>query len=92
LLVPANGFTKSVLMRIRSLGRLSVIVIVPAPTLSLPSHVNTAPWPAGAPANATFALGSTFAQGDQSSHRCRSFTCGKIAAAGAPIVVERVRR
>ena len=76
----------------RSFGLLSVIVIVPAPTLSLPSHLNDAPGPDCGPENVTLAFGSSFAQGDQSSHWRRSFTCGKIFAAGAQITVERVRR
>src|SRR6266850_6300066 len=91
LLVPSNGLMKSVRVATRSFGLLSVMVIVPAPTLSLPDQWNTAPGPAGGPSNVTLALGSSFAQGDQSSHWRRSLTCGKIAAAGAAIVVERVK-
>src|SRR6266404_215558 len=37
-LVPAKGFTNSSLTWIRSLGRLSTIVIRPSPTSRLPTH------------------------------------------------------
>ena len=40
------------LIRIRSLGRLSVMVMQPAPTLLLPSQAKMAPFPAGAPSSA----------------------------------------
>src|SRR3954449_5172633 len=71
LLEPSNGRVKSVRVAMRTFGLLSVIVIVPAPTLSLLSHVNVAPGPACGPENVTFAFGSSFAQGDQSSHFLR---------------------
>src|SRR4051812_36492236 len=90
LLVPANGLTKSVRVATRSFGLLSVMVMVPAPILSLPSHLNDAPGPAAGPSNVTFAFGSSLAQGDQPSHWRRSFTCAKTRAAGAAIAVERV--
>src|SRR4051812_11235362 len=91
-LVPPNGLAKSVRMRTRSFGLLSVMVMVPAPTLSLPDQWNIAPEPAAGPSNETLAFKSSFAQGDQSSHWRRSLTCGKISAADVAIVVERVRR
>src|SRR3954470_1996921 len=92
LLVPAKGRVKSVRVAMRSFGLLSVIAIVPAPTLSLPSHANEAPTPDCGPENIILALGSSFAQGDQSSHLLRSFTCANTAAAGAAMIVWRVRR
>src|SRR6476659_10896622 len=82
LLVPANGRVKSVRVAMRPFGLLSVMVMVPAPILSLPSHLNDAPAPACGPENVTLAFGSSFAQGDQSSHLRRSFTCTNTAAAG----------
>ena len=90
--MPANGRTKSVRVAMRWFGLLSVMVIVPAPTLSLPSQLNDAPGPDCGPENVTLAFGSSFAQGDQSSHFFRSFTCANTAAAGAAITVWRVRR
>ena len=92
LLVPSNGLTKSVRVATRRFGLLSVMVIVPAPTLSLPSQRNEAPGPACGPENVTLAFGSSFAQGDQFSHLRRSFTCANTAARGAAITVWRVRR
>ena len=92
MLVPANGFTKSVRVATRSFGLLSVIVIVPAPTLSLPSHLNEAPGPDCGPENVTLAFGSSFAQGDQSSHSAQVVHVREDGAAGAAITVERVRR
>src|SRR3954463_2246015 len=68
LLVPANGRAKSVRVAMRVFGLLSVIAIVPAPTLSLPFHANDAPTPDCGPKNITLASGSSFTQGDQSSH------------------------
>src|SRR5262249_13309596 len=65
LLVPANGLVKSVRVATRRFGLLSVIVMVPAPTLSLPSHRKEAPGPDCGPENVTLAFGSSFAQGDQ---------------------------
>src|SRR5579871_4410744 len=47
-------------MRIISLGRLSVSVMVPSPTLSLPDHLKMAPVPEGGPSNEFFAAGSSF--------------------------------
>src|ERR1043165_4202789 len=90
-LVPSNGLTKSVPVATRWSGLLSVIVIVPAPTLSLPSQRNDAPTPACGPENVTCAAGSIFAHGDQSSHFRRSFTRANTAAAGAAMTVWRVR-
>jgi hypothetical protein len=66
--------------------------MVPAPTLSLPSQRNEAPGPARGPEKVTLAFGSSFAQGDQFSHFCRSFTWANTAAAGAAIKVWRVSR
>src|SRR5436305_13765379 len=45
LLAPAKGRVKSVRVAIRTFGLLSVMVIVPEPIVSLPSHVNVAPGP-----------------------------------------------
>src|SRR6476469_1106267 len=91
-LVPAHGRVKSGRVAMRSFGLLSVMVIVPAPTLSLPSQANAAPGPDCGPENVTLAFGSSFAHGDHSSHFFRSFTCSNMRAAGAAITVVRVRR
>src|SRR5262245_36203750 len=66
-LVPANGFTKSSRIRIRSSGLLSTSVILPSPTLLLPDQKNLAPSPASGPSNRTLAFGSCSIQGDQAS-------------------------
>src|SRR6185295_19767325 len=89
VLVAAKGFRNSSLIRISSLGRLSVIVMRPSPTLSLPAHANTAPWPAGAPSYEFFTWGSSFAHGDHTCHLWKSFTCANTTGAGAAIVVVR---
>src|SRR6185503_2794135 len=65
VLVAANGFRNSSLMRTISLGRLSTIVMRPSPTLLLPAHAKDAPVPAGAPSNEFLTEGSSFAHGDQ---------------------------
>src|SRR5438093_10462820 len=89
VLVAAKGFTNSSLILTSSLGRLSVIVMRPSPTLLLPAHANIAPWPAGAPSNEFFAAGSSFAHGDQACQLWKSLTCANTAGAGAAMVVLR---
>src|SRR6185503_19933786 len=70
-------------------GRLSVMVILPSPTSLLPAQLIAAPFPAGGPSKEFFAFESSFIHGDQASHFFSSFTCGKMATAGARIVAER---
>src|SRR5207245_9898944 len=89
VLVAAKGFTNSSLILTSSLGRLSVIVMRPSPTLLFPAHANIAPWPAGAPSNEFFAAGSSFAHGDQACQLWKSLTCVNTAGAGAAMVVLR---
>src|SRR5438445_13642012 len=86
VLVAAKGFTNSSLILTSSLGRLSVIVMRPSPTLLFPAHANIAPWPAGAPSNEFFAAGSSFAHGDHACPSGKSLTRGRTAGAGAEIV------
>src|SRR6266478_9809244 len=90
--VAAKGFRNSSLILTSSLGRLSVIVMRPSPTLLLPDHAKTAPSPAGAPSNAFFAAGSSFAHGDQASQLWKSLTCATTAGAGAAMVALRSTR
>src|SRR5258708_7402719 len=73
-----------------SFGRLSVIVMLPSPTFILPAQLILAPAPTDGPSNVLLAAGSNFAQGDQASHLCRSFTCANTMAGGADIVAMRV--
>src|SRR3954470_22915244 len=73
-LTPAKGRTNSRRMRTWSFGTLSVIVILPAPTSLLPSHVNLAPSPLVGPSKVDLALGSILAHGDQASHLWKSFS------------------
>ena len=67
--VPSNGFKKSSLIWISSWGRLSVIVMLPSPTSSLPAQRKIAPVPSEGPSNEFLAAGSSFAHGDQSFQR-----------------------
>jgi hypothetical protein len=53
-----QGLKNSNLKRTSSLGRLSVIVMRPAPTLALPAHSSEEPTPAAGPANVYVAAGS----------------------------------
>src|ERR1700761_3637175 len=68
VLVPTNGFRNSILIRMNSLGRLSRMVMTPAPTLLFPSQRKIAPVPEGEPSNEFFTEGSSLAQGDQACH------------------------
>src|SRR3990172_6192094 len=68
VLVASKGFVKSSLILIRSLGRLSVIVMLPSPTSLLPDHLKIAPVPAAGASNEFLAAGSSFAHGDHASH------------------------
>src|SRR5262245_54438351 len=86
-LVALNGRSKSSLMRISSLGRLSTMVMLPAPDF-LPNHANFAPRPLEGPSNVLLAPGSILAQGDQASQLWKLLTCAKIASAGAFIVAD----
>ena len=92
VLVAANGFRNSSLIRTSSFGRLSVIVMRPSPTLLLPAHAKTAPVPAGAPSKVFRAAGSSLAHGDHASHLWKSFTWANTAAGGAAMVAVRVIR
>src|SRR5436190_10669038 len=83
LQVSANGLTNSSRMPTCSPGRLSVIVITPSPTLSLPAQANVEPTPAGGPLNVFFTAGSSLAHGDQASQLCRSLTWLKTTTGGA---------
>src|SRR6266576_961564 len=89
VLVAANGFRNSSLIRTSSLGRLSTIVMRPSPTLRLPAHAKDAPVPAGAPSNEFLTDGSSFAHGDQASQLWKSLTCANTAGAGAAMVALR---
>src|ERR1017187_4810006 len=92
MLVAANGFRNSSLIRIRSCGRLSVIVMLPSPTLLFPAHEYFAPIPAAAPSYVFFIAGSSFPHGFHASHLRKSFTCANTTAAGAATVPLRVIR
>jgi hypothetical protein len=72
------------------LGWLSMMVILPWPTLLLPDHAMDAPRPSAAPENVGVAFGSSLAHGDHASHLCRSLTCGKTFSGDAEIFNERV--
>jgi|GEM_PF-6259665 len=71
----SKGFKNSSLILIKSLGRLSVIVMLPSPTSLFPAHLKMAPIPADRPSKVTLAAGSSFADGDQASQLWKSFTC-----------------
>ena len=86
------GFTKSSLIRIRSFGRLSVTVMRPSPTSSLPAQMKTAPSPERGPSNVALALGSSLAQGDQASQLWKSFTCANTRSGGAATAAVRATR
>jgi len=92
VLVAAKGFRNSSLKLIKASGRLSMIVMLPWPTLLLPAHLIMAPVPDAGPSKEFLASGSSFAHGDHASHFCNSFTWAKTAEAGAVIVVVRVTR
>src|SRR5262249_47947203 len=84
--------TNSSLIAIESGRWLSVSVIFPSPTSSLPDHLKMAPVPEEGPSNEFLAFGSSFAQGDQASQLWKSLTCLKTSAGGAEIVVARTIR
>src|SRR5262249_39258654 len=92
VLSPLNGWTNFSAMRIKSLGLHSLSVIEPSPTLLLPFHPITAPTSPCVPSNVLFALGSSFAHGDQVSHLRKSRTLSNTFAGGAEIVVDRDTR
>ena len=52
----------------------------------------TAPAPAAGPSKVVFALGSSFAHGDQACQLWKSFTKAKTSAAGAFMVADRSTR
>src|SRR5262245_29323900 len=81
MLVFLNGFRKSSLTRMRSLGRLSVIVMRPSPTFLSPTHEYEAPTPAGAPSYDCFIAGSSLPHGFQALHLWKSFTCANTSSA-----------
>src|SRR6267142_2007157 len=90
--VASKGFRNSSLILTSSLGRLSVIVMRPSPTLLLPAQEKAAPLPAGAPSNEFLAVGSSFAHGDQASQLWKSVTCANTAGAGGAMVARRSMR
>src|SRR5712671_713610 len=65
ILWPSNGLMKSNLIATLEGGDASVISIRPLPTLELPSHSYTAPFPLAAPLWVRLIAGSSFSQGDQ---------------------------
>ncbi len=77
-------------MRIKLLGRLSIIVIRPSPAFLFPAQAEIAPVPAGGPSNVYLQAGSIFAHGDHASHLRKSLMCGKILSGGATMPVDRV--
>ena len=87
--VETIGLVKSILILIKSFGRLSISVIVPAPTSRFPDHLKTEPIPDAAPSKVFSAAGSNFAHGDHACHLWNSLTKGKISAAVAFIFAER---
>src|ERR1700738_1131029 len=89
MLWPSIGLRKSSLMVTLEGGDTSVISMRPFPTLELPSHSYTAPWPLAAPLCVLLIVGSTFSQGDQESQLWRSLIRGKILSGGALMVVVR---
>src|SRR2546429_311527 len=91
-LVEANGFRNSSLMRSISPGRASTMVILPSPTLSLPSHAYEEPGAATGPAKLVFIVGSSFAQGDHFSHWWKTATWTYTVEACAAVACDRDTR
>src|SRR5713226_5806173 len=92
MLWPSNGLMKSSLMATLEGGEDSVISILPAPTLPLPSHLYTAPLPLAAPLWVLFIVGSSFSQGDQEPQLWKSLMSTKIFSGGALMLVARWTR
>src|SRR5204862_2713328 len=67
MLLARKGFSKSSLIRIRSLDRLSVIVMRPSPTWLLPDQAYIAPAPDGAPSQLLCMPGSSLSQVDHAA-------------------------
>src|SRR5260370_26164855 len=89
MLCPSIGLRKSSLIVTLDGAEASVISMRPLPTLALPSHSYTAPWPIAAPLCVLLIAGSTFSQGDQEPQLWRSLIKGKIFSGGALIFVVR---
>lgn len=92
VLVAVMGFKNSNLNLMKPSGWLSIIVMLPTPTLLFPDQCMIAPVPVWGPSKVFVASGSSFAQGDQASHCFRSLTRTKMVAAGAAIFSERLIR
>src|SRR5882762_1549635 len=89
MLWPSMGLRKSSLIVTLVGGETSVISMRPLPTLELPSHSYTAPWPIAAPLFVLFIVGSSFSQGDQELQLWRSLIRGKIFSGDALMFVVR---
>src|SRR6266566_949896 len=76
MLWPSIGLRKSSLIVTLEGEAASVISMRPLPTLELPSHSYTAPWPLAAPLWVLFIAGSTFSQGDQELQLWKSLIRG----------------